>query len=69
MAGEVRGGYKLEIKRRAAAITSNETDLIERKDYQENPDKYTGRPKMPGYLPKNGEYNIILTNQNCKLRD
>jgi hypothetical protein len=29
MAGEVRGGYKLEIKRRAVAITSNETDLIE----------------------------------------
>ena len=39
-----------------------------RKDYQENPDKYTGRPKMPGYLPKNGEYVLTLTNQNCKLR-
>jgi len=39
------------------------------KGYRENPDEYTGRPKMPGYLPKNGEYILILTNQNCRLRD
>ena len=40
-----------------------------RKDYKKNPDKYTGRPNLPGYLPKNGEYNLVLTNQNCKLKD
>ena len=40
-----------------------------RKDYKANPDKYTGRPKMPGYLPKDGEYTLILTNQNCKIKE
>ena len=24
---------------------------------------------MPGYLRKDGEYNLILTNQNCKIKD
>ena len=39
------------------------------KDYKENPGKYTGKPKMPKYLPKDGEYNLTLTNQNCKVKD
>jgi len=39
------------------------------KDFNKNPDKYTGKPRMPGYLPKDGEYNLVLTNQNCKLKD
>jgi len=40
-----------------------------RNDYKKNPEKYTGRPNLPGYLSKDGEYNLILTNQNCKLKD
>lgn len=40
------------------------------KDYSKNKDKYTGRPKLPKYKPKsNGRYNIIFTNQNCKIKD
>jgi putative transposase len=39
------------------------------KDYKEHPDKYTGKPRIPNYLPKEGNFNLILTNQNCKLVD
>ena len=39
------------------------------KDYVKNKNKYNGRPKLPGYLPKNGRNVLILTNQNCKLKD
>lgn len=39
------------------------------KDYKNNPSKYTGRPKLPKYLDKNGRNILILTNINCKVRD
>lgn len=39
------------------------------KDYKKNPSKYTGRPKLPKYLDKNGRNILILTNMNCKVRD
>jgi len=39
------------------------------KDWSKHKDKYTGRPKIPNYLPKNGRYELILTNCNCKLKD
>jgi len=39
------------------------------KDWSKNKDKYTGRPKLPKYLPKNGRNILILTNQNCKLKE
>lgn len=39
------------------------------KDWNKNKNKYTGRPKLPKYLPKNGRNILILTNQNCKLKD
>ena len=38
------------------------------KDYKKNKDKYLGKPKPPKYLKKNGNYLLILTNQNCKLK-
>ena len=38
------------------------------KDWSKHKEKYTGRPKMPNYLPKNGRYELILTNCNCKLK-
>jgi putative transposase len=37
------------------------------KAWRENPEKFTGRPKPPKYLDKDGTYVIILTNQNCSL--
>ena len=39
------------------------------KDWSKHKEKYLGRPKMPKYLKKNGYYILILTNQNCKLKD
>ena len=38
------------------------------KDWAKHKEKYLGKPKMPRYLPKNGLYPLIMTNQNCKLR-
>ena len=38
------------------------------KDWGKNKDKYLGRPRLPKYLKKNGNFLLILTNQNCKLR-
>ena len=39
------------------------------KDWNKNKDKYTGRPKLPKYLPKNGRNILILVNANCKVKD
>jgi putative transposase len=39
------------------------------KDWSNHKEKYTGRPKLPSYLPKNGRYILVLTSQNCKLKD
>ena len=39
------------------------------KDWKKHKDKYLGRPKLPKYLKKDGQYILILTNQNCKLQN
>ncbi len=40
------------------------------KDYFENPDKdYTGMPQEPGYKKKDGEFELIFTNQQIKFRE
>ncbi len=39
------------------------------KDWKKNPNKYSGRPKLPKYLKKDGKYLLILTNQSCKIKD
>ena len=39
------------------------------KDWSKNKGKYLGKPKMPKYLKKDGFYQLILTNQNCKLKN
>lgn len=39
------------------------------KDWSKNKNKYLGIPKFPKYLKKNGNLLLILTNQNCKLRN
>ena len=38
------------------------------KDWSKNKDKYSGRPKLPKYKPKNGRMVLILTNQRIKLK-
>lgn len=38
------------------------------KEFHKHPDKFLGRPKPPKYLNKNGCFSLILTNQNCKLK-
>jgi len=38
------------------------------KDYRANPDKYTGRPHIPGYA-RSGTKEVILTNQDCQIKD
>lgn len=37
------------------------------KDYNKNPNKYLGRPKLPKYKQKDSRNLIVLTNQNCKI--
>lgn len=37
------------------------------REWKKNPDKFLGRPKMPGYKEKNGEHLLIFTNQQCRI--
>lgn len=39
------------------------------KDYDNNKNKYKSKPNLPKYLSKNGVYSLILTNQNCKIKN
>ena len=39
------------------------------KDWSMNKNKYTGRPKLPKYLSKNGRNILILTNVQVKLKN
>ena len=39
------------------------------KDYSKHPDKYLGKPKLPGYLPKDGRQVFMLKNIQCSLKD
>ena len=39
------------------------------KDWKINPDKYLGRPKLPGYKKKDGEFLLVFTNQQVKIKD
>ena len=38
------------------------------RDWREHKDKYRGKPRMPGYLKKDGAFQLTLTNQNCRLK-
>ncbi len=38
------------------------------KDWKLNPLKYLGRPKLPGYLKKDGEFLLVFTSQQCKIK-
>ena len=39
------------------------------KVYGKNPEAFTGRPKMPGYMSSGSFKTAILTNQICRLKD
>ena len=39
------------------------------KDWSAHKEKYSGKPKLPKYLKKNGNFLLILTNQDCKLKN
>ncbi len=38
------------------------------KDYRAHPDKYAGRPRIPGYARAKAK-EVILTNQDCEIKD
>jgi len=40
-----------------------------KKDWQINSEKYLGMPKIPGYLPKNGRYIVVWSEQQVRIRD
>ncbi len=40
-----------------------------KKDWQINPEKYLGEPRIPGYLPKNGKYIVVWSGQQVRIRD
>ena len=39
------------------------------KDFKNNPEKYQGRPSIPGYRPKGSRKEATLSNQICKIKD
>ena len=39
------------------------------KDYKVNPQKYTGRPKLPKYAPKSGRKECTFSNQVCVIKN
>lgn len=39
-----------------------------RRDWKEHGEKYRGVPRMPRYLKKDGYFQLVLTNQNCRLK-
>ncbi len=39
------------------------------KIWKVHPEKFLGRPRIPGYKEKNGEHILVFTNQQAKLKD
>lgn len=39
------------------------------KDWKKYPQKYLGRPKLPRYKKKDGEFLVIFTNQQCRIEN
>lgn len=38
-------------------------------DYIKDPDKYKGKPRIPGYANKNGRKPLMFTNQTCVIKE
>ncbi|NPD90691.1 MAG: IS200/IS605 family element transposase accessory protein TnpB [Asgard group archaeon] len=39
-----------------------------KKDWRINPEKYLGKPKIPGYLSKNGRFIVVWSKQRVRIR-
>ncbi|MHB1709391.1 MAG: RNA-guided endonuclease InsQ/TnpB family protein [Thermoplasmataceae archaeon] len=39
------------------------------KDFKKHPEKYLGKPRIPKYKEKNGEFILIFTNQQCSIEN
>lgn len=39
------------------------------KERKKNPNKFLGRPKLPGYKKKDGAFLLVFTNQQVKIKD
>ncbi len=39
------------------------------KDYNKHPEKYLGRPRIPKYKNKDGEFILTFTNQQCSIEN
>jgi len=39
------------------------------KEYGKHPDKFLGKPKLPNYKHKDGEFILVFTNQQVKIKD
>jgi len=39
------------------------------KDWKKHPEKYFDQPKMPRYKEKDGEFLLIFTNQQCRIKN
>ena len=40
-----------------------------KKEYYKDPKKFLGKPRPPKYKEKDGHYTLVLTNQECKLKE
>ncbi|MCE7746507.1 MAG: IS200/IS605 family element transposase accessory protein TnpB [Candidatus Heimdallarchaeota archaeon] len=40
-----------------------------KEDWIRNPEKYLGKPRIPGYLPKNGRFIIVWSKQQVRIRE
>lgn len=49
--------------------TSWKSFFMSIKKYTKHPEKFLGRPKLPGYKEKDGEAMLIFTNQQFKIKD
>ncbi|PKP55216.1 MAG: transposase, partial [Candidatus Altiarchaeales archaeon HGW-Altiarchaeales-2] len=38
------------------------------KEYRKHPEKFKNKPALPGYKPKDGEFMLLFTNQQIKLK-
>ncbi len=38
-------------------------------DWEKNPEKYLGKPGIPGYLPKDGRFVVTWGNQQVRVKD
>ena len=40
-----------------------------KKDWRINPEKYLGKPKIPGYLPRNGRFIVVWSKIQVRIRE